>query len=81
MFIPEDHSTDCKILVMIRTLSDITTKGSTYAGTCASCGAPVKDSLDVTCRYCGHVFNDSKTDWIVDAILSAEEYRAFATQA
>ncbi len=78
--VPEDHSVDCKVLVMARTLSDITTKGSTFAGTCSSCGAPVKDSLDITCRFCGHVFNESRTDWIVDSILSAGEYRKLVTE-
>ena len=79
--IPEDHSTECKILVMVRTISDVTKKGSTYAGSCPACGAAVKDSLDVTCKYCGQVFNDSRMDWIVESILSAQEYRALAAQA
>ena len=51
-------------------------KASLYAHACPACGAPVVDTLDLKCAYCGELLNSTSREWIVSALLSAEEYKA-----
>ena len=50
-------------------------KASLYAHACPACGAPVVDTLDVKCAYCGEVLNSTSREWIVTQLLSPAEYR------
>ena len=53
-------------------------KASLYAHACPACGAPVGDTLDLKCAYCGEVLNSTRREWIVSALLSADEYKTLA---
>lgn len=53
-------------------------KASLYAHACPACGAPVGDTLDLKCAYCGEVLNSTRREWIVSALLTSEEYKALA---
>lgn len=55
--------------------------GSIYAHQCASCGAPVENSLDIHCAYCGSPLNSTKGEWIVLDILTPEQYEEYVSQA
>jgi Zn-finger nucleic acid-binding protein len=67
---PDDLPPDTQILVLMRTLSERTSMGSVYAGSCPQCGAAVKDNLASSCSYCGATFNNSELDWIVTDVLN-----------
>jgi predicted lipid-binding transport protein (Tim44 family) len=67
-----------EVLVMERNKGAGASKGSVYAHLCPACGAPVADSLNVKCTYCGSVMNSPKTEWIVSALLDASEYSVSA---
>ena len=54
-------------------------RASLYAHACPACGAPVADTLDVKCTYCGEVLNSTSREWIVTQLLSPAEYRQLAT--
>ncbi len=71
-------NTDTKVLVMMRFVSDAVAKGSVYANSCASCGAPQKDSLSAVCAYCGVSLNDPNLDWVVEGLT---DIKSFRTQA
>jgi predicted lipid-binding transport protein (Tim44 family)/DNA-directed RNA polymerase subunit RPC12/RpoP len=77
-FIDPQILTKREVLVMERDKGAIVTKGSVYAHLCPACGAPVADSLNVKCTYCGSVMNSPKTEWIVSALLDASEYSVAA---
>ncbi len=49
-------------------------KGSVYAHLCPGCGAPVSDSLELKCAYCGTLLNSSVHEWIITDILAREDY-------
>jgi len=53
-------------------------KASLYAHVCPACGAPVADTLDLKCAYCGELLNSTSREWIVTALLAADEYKALA---
>jgi len=63
-----------EVMVMERNIQTETSKGSLYAHLCSTCGAPLKDSLDVTCPYCNAVLNSSRNEWIISDIFSMAEY-------
>ena len=63
-----------EIIVMERDRDAAAAKGSVYAHQCPSCGAPVSDSLDVKCGYCGSVLNSPKSEWIIGDIISEHAY-------
>jgi tellurite resistance protein/ribosomal protein L37AE/L43A len=53
---------------------------SAMAHNCSNCGAPVEDSLQLTCKYCDAALNDNSKDWIVENLCSPSEYLNFKTQ-
>ena len=63
-----------EILLMERNKDAAVAKGSIYAHLCPACGAPVADSLDVKCGYCGSTLNSPKSEWIISGLLSPAEY-------
>ena len=69
-----------EVIVMERNIQTETSKGSLYAHLCSTCGAPLKDSLDVICPYCNAVLNSSKNEWIIADIFSMSEYVDYFSQ-
>jgi hypothetical protein len=60
------------ILVMERNKGKTMSKGSLYAHQCPSCGAPVSDSLEVKCGYCGVPMNSAKNEWIISDLIEVQ---------
>ena len=65
-----------EIVVMERDKAAGAAKGSIYAHQCPACGAPVADSLDVKCGYCGSVLNSPKSEWIISDVIPESSYAA-----
>jgi hypothetical protein len=65
-----------EIMILSRDAGAGLAKGSLYAHSCPACGAPVGDTLDVKCAYCGSVLNSTKFEWIVTRKLKPAEYQA-----
>jgi len=66
---------DTEVVVMSRDKNAAASKGSIYAHMCANCGAPVENSLNLSCQYCGTALNSTSNEWIITDILSMAEYR------
>lgn len=49
--------------------------GQLYMHRCSNCGAPVLDTLNVTCQYCQATLNSTDKEWIISDILTPAEYR------
>ncbi len=64
-------------LILSRSKKIVSNKYSAMAHNCSNCGAPVEDSLQLTCKFCDSALNDNSKDWIVENLLSQEEYLAF----
>jgi predicted lipid-binding transport protein (Tim44 family) len=79
-FIDPAMMTKKEVIVMERNIQTETSKGSLYAHLCSTCGAPLKDSLDVSCPYCSAVLNSSKNEWIISDIFSTAEYENYFSQ-
>jgi len=71
---------DTEIVVMSRDRNAAASKGSIYAHMCAGCGAPVENSLDLNCQYCGVTLNSTSNEWIITDILSVAEYRGHVSE-
>lgn len=74
----ESLVTNSQVISMLRILTGREQKGSIYAGSCANCGAPMKDSLSATCTYCGAVYNDPRNDWVASGVVSLADYHRSA---
>jgi predicted lipid-binding transport protein (Tim44 family) len=66
-----------EIIVMSRDRNAAASKGSIYAHICASCGAPVENSLNIRCKYCDMPLNSTNNEWIVTDLMSVPEYNSF----
>jgi len=66
-----------EVIIMSRDIITGESKGSLYARHCSSCGAAIKDSLEIKCSFCGSLLNSGKNEWIITDILSPEEYQAY----
>lgn len=44
-------------------------KGRLYSNECPSCGAPITDTVDANCLYCGDAYNSGDTEWVVAEIF------------
>ncbi len=66
-----------EVILMERSCDYKASKGSLYAHICPACGAPVKDSLDVSCQYCGAKFNSGANDWVISDLMSPAEYAQY----
>lgn len=64
-------------LILSRSKKFAANKYSAMAHNCANCGAPVEDSLQLTCNFCGSALNDNSKDWIVENLLSVSEYNVY----
>jgi uncharacterized Zn finger protein (UPF0148 family)/large-conductance mechanosensitive channel len=63
-----------EVLIFKKSLDAGKAKGSLYAGSCPACGGSVEDELAVKCSYCGTPYNRGSKDWVVEDIISMEEY-------
>lgn len=63
-----------EVIFMSRDKDAAESKGSLYAHSCPSCGAPVENSLDIACNYCGSAMNSTSTEWIITDIMSLGAY-------
>lgn len=64
-------------LILSRSKQFAVNKYSAMAHNCANCGAPVEDSLQLRCNFCGSALNDNSKDWIVENLLSLSEYNVY----
>jgi len=69
-----------EIMILSRNVGAGIAKGSLYAHTCPACGAPVGDTLDLKCSYCGSLLNSTQHEWIVTQILKTWEYETLIKQ-
>jgi tellurite resistance protein/predicted Zn-ribbon and HTH transcriptional regulator len=67
-------------LILSRAKKMTANKFSAMAHNCSNCGAPVEDSLQLTCKYCDAALNDNSKDWIVENLFSQNEYIDFKSQ-
>jgi len=58
-----------EIMTLSRDASAGAGKGSIYQHTCPACGAPVKDTLDIKCAFCGSTLNNTANDWVVSGLM------------
>ncbi len=63
------------ILSLSRSSDFKAAKGSVFQHSCASCGAPIQDSLDLSCPYCKHAYNSGKFEWTVDGFERPGQFR------
>jgi predicted lipid-binding transport protein (Tim44 family) len=63
-----------EVIFMSRDKDAAESKGSLYAHSCPSCGAPVENSLNIACDYCGSAMNSTSTEWIITEIMSLGAY-------
>ncbi len=65
-----------EVVVLSRDRGTSASKGSIYARECPACGAPVADSLEVKCPYCGIDYNSTANDWVITNLLTTAEYKS-----
>lgn len=69
-----------EIVVMSRDKNAAASKGSIYSHTCASCGAPVQNSLNLKCGYCDMPLNSTTNEWIITELMTMAEYNSFRSE-
>lgn len=69
-----------EIVVMSRDKNASASKGSIYSHTCANCGAPVQNSLNLKCEYCDIPLNSTGNEWIITDLMSMAEYNSFRSE-
>ncbi len=67
-----------EIMILSRDAGAGAAQGSLYAHACPACGAPVGDTLDLKCGYCGEVLNSTRREWIVTRLLAAADYKSLS---
>jgi len=70
-----------EVVVLKKKVNGGKPKGSLYSGTCPACGAAVEDPLAIKCPFCGTQYNREDKEWIIDNILSMEEYTSTTANA
>ena len=66
-----------EFLILSRSKKSFANKYSAMSHNCSGCGAPVEDSLQLTCKYCNGALNDNSKDWIIENLCNKKEYIAF----
>ncbi len=69
-----------EVLVFKKAINGGKPKGSLYAGSCPACGGAVEDEFAEKCPYCGTAYNRGSKDWVVEDILSMEEYAQISSK-
>jgi len=67
-------------VIMERDIKAGDSKGSLYAHACPSCGAPIGDTVNTKCEYCGAELNSTSNEWIITGYMSQGEYQAYYSQ-
>jgi len=65
-----------EVMIMCRDTTFEKANGELYAHSCPSCSAPVADTTEIKCGFCGSILNSTKYEWIVDKITTPELYQA-----
>ncbi|MBP7586015.1 MAG: TIM44-like domain-containing protein, partial [Spirochaetes bacterium] len=65
------------VVLMSRDKNAAASKGSIYAHSCPSCGAPVENSLDINCGYCGNALNSTGNEWIITDLMTVAQYEEY----
>lgn len=68
------------VVLMSRDRNASASKGSLYAHSCPSCGAPVENSLDIKCGYCGNALNSTGSEWIITDLMTIAAYEEYRSQ-
>lgn len=66
-----------EVVIMSRDRGASASKGSIYAHSCASCGAPVENSLELKCGYCSTALNSTSNEWIITGLMDVSEFEEF----
>ena len=66
-----------EVLIMSRDKGVGQPQGSLYAHSCPSCGAPIKDTIDINCSYCHAQLNSTKFEWIISDWMTENEYYTY----
>ena len=69
-----------QVMILSRDAGAGAAQGSLYAHSCPACGAPVGDTLDLKCGYCGEVLNSTGREWIVTRLLAAADYKSLSDE-
>ena len=64
-----------EVMILSRDVGAGESKASLYAHACPACGAPVGDTFDLKCAYCGELLNSTSREWIVTSLLASGEYK------
>lgn len=67
-------SSQNEVLILSRDVNAKAPNGSLYAHSCPSCGAPIKDTVEINCTYCNAELNSPKFEWIITDWMTAMEY-------
>jgi predicted lipid-binding transport protein (Tim44 family) len=65
-----------EVMIMCRDTTFEKANGELYAHSCPSCSAPVADTTEIKCGFCGSILNSTKYEWIVVKITTPELYQA-----
>ena len=63
-----------EVLVLSRDADAQKAQGSLYSHSCPNCGAPIKDTTEITCTYCNAQLNSPKFEWIIREWMDATAY-------
>jgi predicted lipid-binding transport protein (Tim44 family) len=69
--------TQRSVLQLVRDVEVAASKGSLYQHRCPACAAPLRDTAATACAYCNAELNSPSREWIVEGLMSTDEYRAF----
>ncbi len=69
-----------EVIYMERDINASKAEGSLYAHDCPSCGAPIKDTTDLKCSYCGALVNSTSHEWIIRDIVDTYTHRSLLKQ-
>ena len=66
-----------KVLILSRDAGAQEPKGTLYSHSCPNCAAPVPDTTEIKCAYCGELLNSTKFEWIVSSLFDSDEYASW----
>lgn len=69
-----------EIIYLQRKIGASKPQGSLYAHDCPKCGAPLGDTIDTSCSYCGATLNSPEHEWIIADIQDVANYNFYAKQ-
>lgn len=69
-----------EVVYLQRDKHAVKAQGSIYAHDCPSCGAPIGDTVDLKCSYCGADVNSTKFEWIITDIVDPYTHKSLVKQ-